>query len=133
MTRKPAAKPPVQRRLVWLSVPLLVLLFSTGWAVWLVWREPALGAEVARLAKPGDVRMLSSQTCIYCDSARHWLTTHQVAFDECVIETDATCAAQFNAVLAQGTPVMLVRGRPQVGFSPQRVREALTEAGASGG
>jgi glutaredoxin len=134
MKPTPAAKPPA-KRLALLGVPVLVLvlLFATAWAAWLAWREPLLGAEVARLAQPGDVRMLSSRTCVYCDSARHWLTTHQVAFEECVIETDASCAAQFNALMAPGTPVMLVRGRPQVGFSPQRVREALAEAHASGG
>jgi glutaredoxin len=125
-------KPPV-RRWALLSLPVVLLLFVTAWAGWLAWREPALGAEVARLAKPGDVRMLSSQTCIYCDSARHWLQTHQVAFEECVIETDAHCAAQFAALLAPGTPVMLVRGQPQVGFSPQRVREVLAEASRAGG
>jgi glutaredoxin len=130
MTHQPLAR----KRLALLGLPLAVLLFCTGWALWLSWREPALGAEVARLAKPGDVRMLSSQTCFYCDSARHWLKTHRVVFEECVIETDARCAAQFNALQAPGTPVMLVRGAPQVGFSPQRVREALAEpVAASGG
>jgi glutaredoxin len=132
MTPKPQAKPPV-KRLALLSLPVGLLLFATAWAAWLAWREPALGAEVARLAKPGDVRMLSSQTCVYCDSARHWLQTHQVVFEECVIETDATCAAQFNALLAPGTPVMLVRGQSQVGFSPQRVRDALAESSSAGG
>jgi len=132
MKPTPPAKPPV-KRLALLGVPVLVLLFSTAWAAWLAWREPALGAEVARLARPGDVRMLSSRTCVFCDSARHWLTTHQVAFEECMVETDAACAAQFNALRAPGTPVMLVRGAPQVGFSPQRVREALAEPTATSG
>jgi len=132
MKPTPRAKPPASR-LALLGVPVLVLLFSTAWAAWLAWREPALGAEVARLAGPGDVRMLSSRTCVFCDSARHWLTTHQVAFEECMVETDASCAAQFNALMAPGTPVMLVRGQAQVGFSPQRVREALAEGRAAGG
>jgi glutaredoxin len=130
MAQPPALK---KRLALLLGVPVAVLVFSTAWAAWLAWREPALGAEVARLARPGDVRMLSSQTCVFCDSARHWLQTHRVAFDECMIETDATCAAQFNALMAPGTPVMLVRGQPQVGFSPQRVREALAQPPASGG
>jgi glutaredoxin len=128
-----AQSPALGKRLALLGVPVAVLVFSTAWAAWLAWREPALGAEVARLARPGDVRMLSSRTCVYCDSARHWLTTHQVAFEECTIETDASCAAQFRALMAPGTPVMLVRGQPQVGFSPQRVREALAQPAAAGG
>jgi hypothetical protein len=49
-----------------------------------------------------------------------------VAFDECFIETDAACAARFEALRAPGTPVLLVRGQLQTGFDAQRVLGALS-------
>jgi arsenate reductase-like glutaredoxin family protein len=69
--------------------------------------------------------MISSYTCVYCAQARAWFAEHSVPFSECSIERDTACAARFAALLSPGTPVLLVRGRPQVGFSPQRVAEAL--------
>ncbi|MCU0966750.1 MAG: hypothetical protein MUF08_17270 [Burkholderiaceae bacterium] len=51
---------------------------------------------------------------------------HEVAFDECFIETDAACAARFEALRAPGTPVLLVRGQLQTGFDAQRVLGALS-------
>jgi glutaredoxin len=69
--------------------------------------------------------MISSDTCAYCVQARAWFNAHDVPFSECSIERDAACAARFAALLAPGTPVILVRERPQVGFSPPRVAEAL--------
>jgi glutaredoxin len=78
------------------------------------------------LAAPGDIRMLSSTTCAYCAAARHWLQQHGVRFGECFIETDADCAAQYQAARAPGTPVLLVAGQAQLGFNAQRVHDALT-------
>ena len=43
-----------------------------------------------------------------------------------LIEHDPLCAATYNALMARGTPVMLVRGRRLVGFSAQAVADALT-------
>jgi hypothetical protein len=61
--------------------------------------------------------------------ARRWFTTHSVTFSESGIEREAACRADFEARRAPGTPVMLVRGVPQLGFSPERLRAAL-EAGS---
>ena len=58
-------------------------------------------------------------------SLRHWFAKHQVAYSECLIERDAACRAAFDALGARGTPVLVVRGQPQLGFSPQRLRSAL--------
>lgn len=101
---------------------LAVLLGLNGWE-----RVQAerLGARLAALARPGDVAMISSESCAYCARARAWFGEHGVPFAECFIETDAACAARFRALMAPGTPVLLVRGETQVGFSPQRVVSAL--------
>jgi arsenate reductase-like glutaredoxin family protein len=59
------------------------------------------------------------------NSARRWLQQHGVPLSKCVIETDPACAAAFEAVRTAGTPVVVVRGRPQLGFDAQRVLDAL--------
>ena len=46
-------------------------------------------------------------------------------FTECLIERDAACATNYRALLAPGTPVLLVRGERLVGFDPQAVAAAL--------
>jgi glutaredoxin len=105
-----------------LAVILVVGAASEGWRAWTAGR---LGAEVASLARPGDIDMISSDTCIYCARARAWFNEHGVPFTECSIERDADCAARFEALRSPGTPVLLVRGKPQVGFSPPAVADAL--------
>lgn len=103
-----------------------LVLSVMGLSTW--WRQhsaDAQGPAVAKLARPGDIRMVSSLTCLYCTRAREWFERHQVAYSECFIERDAACDQQFRALMAPGTPLLLVRGQAQVGFSPERVLKAL--------
>ena len=116
------------------SLGLLVVLVLTAGAASQWWHgasERRDGARLAALAQPGDIRMLASVTCVYCEAARRWMTAQGVRFDECFIERDAQCQALYDASGARGTPTMLVRGRVQVGFQAQRVIEALQ--GPAGG
>jgi glutaredoxin len=109
-----------------LIVLVLVVAAATGgWELWQGARREAQGDALARLARPGDIRMLSSQTCVFCDRARAFLSAHQVPFNECFIEQEAACAAEFAAHQAPGTPLMLIRGQAQLGFSVDRVQGAL--------
>ncbi|HRI18113.1 MAG TPA: glutaredoxin family protein [Burkholderiaceae bacterium] len=108
-----------------LSLLALVLAVTAASEAWQAWSARQVGREVAALARPGDILMIASDTCAYCAQAREWFTAHAVPYRECSIERDAACAERFAALLAPGTPVILVRDRPQVGFSPQRVAEAL--------
>ena len=115
----------------WL-VPALLLLVLGGSLASQWWggrQERGIGVEVAALAQPGDIRMLSSESCAICTVARAWFTEHQVPFSECLIERDAQCRADFDASRAPGTPLIVVRGLPQLGFSPDRVRLALQPRG----
>jgi len=105
-----------------LAVVLAVGGVSEGWRAW---SNQRLGREVAALARPGDIEMIASDTCIFCAAARSWFGANGVPFSECSIERDANCAARFEALGSPGTPVLLVRGKPQVGFSAQRVAQAL--------
>ena len=106
----------------------LLLLVAAGWiGVQMIERVGGqrIAREMAANAKAGDIMMLSSDTCTYCDQARAWLRKHDVAFDECSIERDAACAQAYRALRSPGTPTLVVRGQRQVGFSPERVAQAL--------
>ena len=89
------------------------------------WSRGRLGAQVAAAARPGDIQMIGSVTCVYCAQARAWFDENRVPYSECLIERDAACAARYNALMAPGTPVMFVRGKRLLGFSAQAVADAL--------
>jgi glutaredoxin len=107
------------------SLALLLLAVWGGTQGLQLWSARQLGSEAASHAKPGDIQMISSVTCVYCAKARAWFTEQKIPFAECFVERDDACAAQYRALLAPGTPVIVVRGQPQVGFSTQRVVAAL--------
>ena len=107
------------------SLALLLLAVWGGTQALQLWSASQLGSEAAAQAKPGDIQMISSVTCVYCAKARAWFTEQKIPFSECFVERDAACAAQYRGLLAPGTPVIVVRGQPQIGFSSQRVVAAL--------
>ena len=75
----------------WWGLAVLVLAVMAGQPWWAGIRQQDLGARVAPLARPGDIHMLSSETCAICTVARQWFTQHRVPFTECLIERDAAC------------------------------------------
>lgn len=106
---------------------LLVLVAVVALASW-AWRGHVRaedGTWLAQHARPGDIRMLSSETCPYCLAARRWMTEQGVPFSECFIERDAQCLADYQALGATGTPTLLVRGQRVIGFDRARLREIL--------
>jgi len=118
---------PTPRSLLGL-VALVVAIGAAG--QWWAARDRAqLGAQAAALARPGDIRMLASETCSICAAARVWFTQNHIAFSECLIERDATCRADFQASGAPGTPVLQVRGANLVGFSPGALLQVLQRGG----
>ncbi len=119
----PGAAP--TRRRSWLR-PLVIAL--AAWAVmqsWQNYRDKQAGVTLASLAQPGDIVMLSSETCTYCKNANRFMTDNGIPFSECFIETDTACADNYRAQQSPGTPTLLVRGERQVGFSPDRIAKAL--------
>jgi hypothetical protein len=114
---------PSLRSLLGLGALVLVLSAASLW--WAARHEAALGAQVAALSRPGDIRMLASETCSVCTVARRWFSANHVSVTECVIERDAACRAAFEATAAPGTPVFLLRGQVEVGFNPTRLRDRL--------
>ena len=109
--------------------PLLVLVAAgwTGIALLQSFASERVAKELAAQAKPGDIVMLSSETCVYCKEAHRWLTEHGVAFGECFIERDPDCRAAFDKLQSPGTPMLVVRGQRQVGFSAERVAQVLRQ------
>ena len=108
-----------------LGLVLLVVLFgaATQGVHW--WSDQRVGAQVAAQAQPGDIRMIASDSCVYCAEARRWFDAHRVPFSECLIERDANCAGQYGALMTPGTPLLLVRGTPLRGFDPRAIADAL--------
>lgn len=115
---------PASRRSL-LGLVALVLAVGAASQWWGHRQEVALGRAVAALAQPGEVLMIASDTCGVCIGARRWMAEHAVPFTECSIERDADCRAQYEALSAPGTPVIVVRGQPELGFSPVRLHERL--------
>jgi glutaredoxin len=107
---------------VLIALVAVAALAREGWGEF---RSQRWGAQIAQSARSGDIEMLSSVSCTYCDRARTWFRRHEVPVRECFIERDADCAARFTALQGPGTPLLLVRGQRQVGFDPARVAQAL--------
>ncbi|PZP34428.1 MAG: hypothetical protein DI603_05595 [Roseateles depolymerans] len=108
---------------------LIAVVFVASWA----WRGQVArsdGQDLAQLARPGDIRMISSETCPWCLAARRWFKDNGVPFSECLIERDARCAADYAALGAVGTPTLLVRGQRVIGFDRARILQVLREAPA---
>lgn len=122
---RPAGGPAPRRRRSWVR-PLLIAAAAYVLLVAIQGRtDKQAGAALAALAKPGDIVMLSSEVCRYCDQARRWLSEHQVPFSECFIEKDVACADSYRAQQSPGTPTLLVRGERHVGFDPGRITKTL--------
>lgn len=125
-----SAKVAVARRLppgLWSL--LVVVALAWGASAWLRERDQDQWAKALQdRAGPGDVMLLSSRACLYCDRARAWLTRYAVPFEECFIESDVHCRQRYAETGERGTPTVLVRDQVQLGFSPERVAFALGAA-----
>ncbi|MEO5696882.1 MAG: glutaredoxin family protein [Burkholderiaceae bacterium] len=108
-----------------LGLALLVLVIAVAVQGLSWWSRERLGAQVAADARAGDIHMISSVTCVYCARARAWFEENRVPFTECMIERDEQCAAAYTALMAPGTPVLLVRNQKLVGFNARAVADAL--------
>lgn len=109
-----------------LWVLLLLILVFAGLARWAGSRQAADEAQRLReLARPGDILMISSETCVFCTRARLWLDEADVPYRECLIERDAACLAQYQARGGRGTPTFVVRGHTLLGFDRPRMLTLL--------
>lgn len=114
----------------WPPISLLAVVAAT-WLASSAWREHIAGQDgqlLAQRVKPGDIRMISSQTCPYCLAARRWMTQQGIPFQECFIERESSCLADYQALGAVGTPTLVVRGQRVIGFDRARLLDILKEA-----
>lgn len=114
---------------------LLIVIALAALASW-AWRahvDRTDGERMAAQVQPGDIRMVSSETCGWCTAARRWMTAQGLPFDECFIERDAHCRAQYDSLGAPGTPTLVVRGQRIVGFDRAALAEALAAPRPGGG
>ena len=111
----------------WPPLSLLVVV-AVAWFASSAWRghvQAQDGEQLVTVARPGDIRMISSETCPYCLAARRWMTQQGVPFSECFIERDAKCAADYQALGAVGTPTVMVRGQRVIGFDRAQILSIL--------
>ena len=113
----------------WVQLVLLITCVSLAAQWWQARGERHIGERVAAAVAPGELRMISSESCGFCTLARGWFREHRVAYEECFVERDAACRAEFDRLGAQGTPVIVVRGQPQLGFNPTRIARVLGVGG----
>ena len=108
-----------------LPLVVIVAVVMGGVQALQAWQSHGQGEALRAAARPGDILMLSSTTCVFCTKARVWMTEQRVPFTECFIEQDPACAATFQRLGGQGTPTLLVRGQVMVGFDRARLLTAL--------
>jgi len=89
------------------------------------WNEAGQAQQLRERARPGDILMLASSSCVYCQRAQRWLDAERVPYRMCLIEQDAACARDYVALQAPGTPTFLVRGVRVVGWDRARLLKAL--------
>jgi len=109
----------------------LLLVIAAVWLASSAWRGHVSardGELLAERMKPGDIRMISSETCPYCLAARRWMTQQGVPFSECLIERDPACLESYQTLGAAGTPTLVVRGQRVLGFDRQRLLDIMKSA-----
>jgi len=124
----PTSAPPPSCRPGWRSFAslALVVVVAAGVAEGArAWVHHQRAEALRAVARPGDIRMLSSTTCIFCTQARGWLNRHALPFQECFVDLDAGCAEEYDRLGRPGTPTVLVRGQAQRGFNAERITRAL--------
>lgn len=89
------------------------------------WSDAQQAQALRASARPGDILMLASSSCVYCERAQRWLDAERVPYSMCLIEQDADCARRYAALLAPGTPTFVVRGQRVVGWNPAALAKAL--------
>ena len=104
---------------------LLLLAAGSAAAYWRTAAPFALGKEVAASAQPGDIYMYGATTCGYCKKAARWFGWHDVPYQSCEVDRDASCRAEFRARKGIGTPLFVIRGQQLTGYDPQAIAQAL--------
>jgi glutaredoxin-like YruB-family protein len=77
-----------------------------------------------------QVRVYSTKTCPWCDKAKEYLKSLNVAFESIDVSEDREAAMELVKKTRQmGVPVIRVGERYIVGYQPDQIKAALLEAG----
>lgn len=77
-----------------------------------------------------EVKVYSTKTCPWCDKAKEYLGSLNVAFETVNISEDKTAAMEMVKKTRQmGVPVIQVGEKYIVGYQPEMIKAALKEAG----
>jgi len=75
----------------------------------------------------------STKTCPWCDKAKEYLKSLNVAFENVDVSEDREAAMELVKKTRQmGVPVIRVGERYIVGYQPDEIKAALSEAGILG-
>ena len=109
-------------------LPLLMISAVLG-ALYFLVSQPsdlALSDEPVTLQiNPPQIVMFGTQSCKYCQLARHFFKKHQLAYIEHDIETDDEQRKIFDLLGGRGTPLIIINKELLHGFDESMVRKAL--------
>lgn len=108
---------------------IVVVLVVGATQAWSWWQTRGLAQQIQQLAKPGDIVMYSSDTCIYCVKAAAWFAAHHIPWQECNIDKTPLCQSQFQARGAPGTPLFKLANQWRLGFDPAWMAKTLADQG----
>lgn len=75
--------------------------------------------------RPPAVTLLATSWCGYCKKTREYFAAEGIAYTELDVETSAEGQARYEALDADGVPVVLVGRDVIYGYDPDGVRAAL--------
>ena len=77
-----------------------------------------------------QVMVYSTKTCPWCDKAKEYLKSLNVAFENVDVSENREAAMELVKKTRQmGVPVIMVGERYIVGYQPDQIKAALMEAG----
>ena len=75
-----------------------------------------------------DIKLYSIPTCPWCRQTKDYLARKGVEYADFDVATDKSKFEEMVKLSGQmGVPVIVVDGKPQVGFNEKKMDEALTE------
>lgn len=121
------------------SLVFLLVLIAAAGAIWSVFMKPKAASTEATTAtttgakKQPAVIMYSAPRCEPCDRARTWMTQQGIRFEDRDVESWPPYQRELEALGSRIVPVILVNDKPQFGFFPAYIDEALANDGKYGG
>ena len=76
---------------------------------------------IINIANAADIEIYTASYCSECKTAKAYLTTHEIAFDEHDVEHDLVQRRTFYARGGKGVPLLFVKGQMMHGFDAQNI------------